>query len=206
MSNVIAQSATQLSVSNHGKDWTEVEFQACVQRAAERTAKGTTRERLMLNRSKLIHSVCEDYRSHFPERFGKRDVNGVILHPLSRLPTDEFNKVEKAVDEYLNTQLHRINALNCISFRRAFHHNASQQSISERVVATGENILSLQEQKLGVTLFITTCERKLRDLQSKPTPDYDAEKECKQQLMRLNATKAFIEGEIEAQSKPGATV
>ena len=190
MNTVLAQSATQLAVSNSVNE-DAFPFQERIKMAAERQAKGVTRERQMLNRNKLISALCADYRAHFAAIYGKTD----------RLPSAVFEKVETAVDNYIAEQLNRVSKHNAISFRRAFHHDFNQQKVTERVVATGENELSLQEQHLGVNLFIGQAERKLKDLEAKKTPDYEREKQVKDQLMKLNVTKAFIEGEIAHQQK-----
>lgn len=190
MNTVLAQSATQLAVSNSVNE-DAFPFQERIKMAAERQAKGVTRERQMLNRNKLISALCADYRAHFAAIYGKTD----------RLPSAVFEKVETAVDNYIAEQLNRVSKHNAISFRRAFHHDFNQQKVTERVVATGENELSLQEQHLGVNLFIGQAERKLKDLEAKKTPDYEREKQVKEQLMKLNVTKAFIEGEIAHQQK-----
>jgi hypothetical protein len=152
MSNAIAQSATQLSVSPNGES--EFSFQDSVRRQAERTAKGTTRERQLLNRNKLVSATCADYRMHFPSIYGKTE----------RLPSE----------------------------------------VTERIQLTGENKLTLKEQLFGCTMFISQAEKRLKELEAKPTPDYDREKAIKQQIMQLNLTKQFITGEIEHQSKLSA--
>jgi len=165
MSQAIAQSATQLTVSGQGED--NFDFAASVKRSAERTAKGATRESQMLKFNVLISLVCADYRSHFASLYGKTD----------RLPTAIFNKVEAAVTEYINSMLNRVNATNVISFRRAFHHNSRDYEVTERVTNLGENKLTLKEQLLGITIMITAAEKRLKDLEAKPTPDYDREKQ-----------------------------
>jgi hypothetical protein len=85
--------------------------------------------------------------------------------------------------------------------RRSFFHNGNNMEITERVALTGENKLTLQEQHLGVNIFISSNEKRLRDLESKPTPDYEAEKKIKATLMKLNVTKNYIEGEMKHQEK-----
>lgn len=189
MSNAIAQSATQLTVhSNSEENWN---FKSSVIRQAERTAKGTTRERQLLNRNKLVSAACAEYRCHFAAIYGKTD----------RLPTAIFSKIETCVDEFLSEQFKRINPLNAQSLRRGFYHNSRQMEITERIHLVGENKLTLEEQKLGVNMFITAAEKRLKDLEKKPTPDYDREKAVKQQLMQLELTRNFILGEIKHQEE-----
>lgn len=189
--NVLAQSATQLSVSNvSSPEWTELNFNASVLKVAERKAKGITVERWMLKRNDLVSGVCADYRAHFAAMFGKTD----------RLPSDVFSKVETAVDKFLSEKLAAVNGLNVLSQRKYFFHSEKQMEVTQRVTNTGENKLALQEQHLGITIFITQAERRLKDLEAKPNPDLELEKEVKQRIMRLNVTKAFIEGEMKHQA------
>ena len=189
MSNAIAQSATQLAVSG-GKE-TEFDFKQHVKDAAHRQAKGVTRERQMLNRNKLVSAVCAVYRAKFAAIYGKTD----------RLPTEVFTKIETAVDEHINETLKLINPANVITYRRSFFHNANDMMITERVMATGENQLTLREQLCGVRLFIEQAEKRLKELESKKTPDFDREKAVKAQIMRLSVTQDFILGEMKSQSK-----
>ncbi len=189
MSNAIAQSATTLAVSPTGES--QFDIADSVRRCAERTAKGTTRERQFLQRNKLMSTVCADYRSHFPAIYGKTE----------RLPSEVYERIESEVDKFITSQLGRVNNLNVISLRRGFFHNAKEMEITERIINTGENKLTLKEQLLGANIFITSAEKRLSDLERKPTPDYEREKEVKAQIMRLNLTKQFIMGEMDHQSK-----
>jgi hypothetical protein len=189
MSNAVAQSATELTKTNNGEQ--NFDFALSTKNAAARQSKGVTRERQMLNRQKLISAVCADYRTHFAAIYGKTE----------RLPSEIFAKIDEAVDAHLATMLATVNHTNVISHRRAFYHNSRDLMVTERVTNTGENMLTLQEQHLGIVIFITNAERKLKALEAKPTPDLDAEREVKASLMKLNITKQFIEGEIKTQSE-----
>lgn len=189
MSNAIGQSATDLAVSPNGES--SYDFRAAVERVGTRTAKGLTRERAMINRNKLVSGVCADYRMHFPAIYGKTE----------RLPSEVFGKIDEAVDKYLTGMLSTVNFTNAISMRRSFKHKPNDLCFVEAVNLVGENQLTLQEQKLGCTLAIGAAEKRLADLQAKPTPDYEREKAIKAQLMKLTLTKDFIEGEIRTQEK-----
>jgi len=189
MSKALTQNATELAPSLHGEE--DYDFNASVKRQATKTAKGTTRERLTLNRNKLISHVCGEFRMNFASIYGKSE----------KLPRDIFDKVEIAVDNYLTEQLKQVNSLNVISSRRAFYHVARQVEIVERVTIIGENKLVLQEQLLGVDLMINAAEKRLRDLYAKNTPNFDREKSVQAQIMQLNLTKQYILGEIGQQEK-----
>lgn len=192
--NVLSQSATQLTVSNATSEWSEVEFALSAKRCADRTAKGTTRERQLLKRNGnggLISMVCADYRGHFAAIYGKTE----------RLPSAVFSLIEKAVDKFLSDKMSEVNVNNAISYRRGFYHDGRNMAVTERIQVTGENQLSLKEQHLGVNLFIGAAEKRLKDLEAKPTPDLDREKEVKAQIMRLTITRSFIEGEMKHQEE-----
>lgn len=188
---VLAQSATTLATSNGVKEWTELEFNASVKRAAERASKGITRERQMLKRQSLIDIVKNDYRAHFAALFGKTD----------KLPTAIFESIETAVDKFIGQQLSRINTNNVLSLRRGFHWAEKDMGFTERINIVGENPISLEEQHLASTIYITQAEKRLKDLEAKKTPDLDAEKECKARIMRLQVTQTFIEGELKHQKE-----
>ncbi len=187
------QNATNNAVSSALPNWTKEQFEASVKRNGTQTAKGVTRERKMLNRAKLIANVCAEYRSHFPAIYGKTE----------RLPSEVFAMVEDAVDMFISDALTSVHTGNVLSVRRAFYHKKNDMEVTERVTITGENTLALKEQHLGVTIFITQAEKRLKDLESKPTPDLDREKQVKESLMRLNVTKTFIEAELKRQGELG---
>lgn len=192
--NVIdAQNATANAISNANPEWKSEDFAASAKRAGDRASKATsiTRERRMLQRSKLISAVCADYRAHFAAIYGKTD----------RLPSEVFEEIEKAVDNYIQESLNVVHKLNVIGMRRSFYHDHKNMSITERATVTGENQLAHKEQLFGVNLMIGAAERKLRELEAKPTPDHEREQSVKVTLMKLNVTKNFIEAEIRHQDK-----
>lgn len=190
MNTVLAQSATQLSVSNGSSDWDQSQFDASAERAGSRAAKknSTTLERRMINRNKLVAAVCADYRAHFAAIYGKTD----------RLPSAVFEMVEKAADTYINKTLCQVNPSNALSYQRGFYHNSREMEITERVRLTGENKITLKEQLLGVHLFINALQKKIDNLPA--AVDREKVKELQQQMMKLKMTESFIEGEIKHQT------
>lgn len=193
MSNALSQNATDLAVAGQPEE--TFDFVACVKRNAERTAKGTTRERQFLQYNKLISACCADYRSHYPAIYGKSE----------RIASEVFAKIDKAVTEFIQAQLNRVSVSNVVGLRRGFYHNVKQMEVTDRITSVGENKLTLEEQLLGINIFITQSNRRLDDLMKKPTPDYDREKEVRAQIMRLMVTKDFILGEIKTQNDAKAT-
>lgn len=193
MSNAIAQSATQVTLSTNGEE--AYDFFQAADRAATRSAKGLVRESRTLNRQKLISMVCADYRMHFAAIYGKTE----------RLPSAVFEKVELAVDAEIAKSLKLVHAGNATTMRRAFAHKANDLKFVERVTVVGENEISLAEQHLAATIAITAAERRLRDLEAKKTPDLERETAVKKQIMQLTLTKNFIEGEQKHQKELAAT-
>lgn len=186
--NALAQSTSAMTVSANGEE--NFPFDSCVTKIATRKIGGLTRERMMLNRGKIISGVLSEYRATFASIYGKTD----------KVPSDVYDRIVKHVDEYLEKQLRgAVNVGNLQGIRRAFAHKANDLSFVEKVTITGENILALQEQHTGCVLAIGGVERRLRELAVKPTPDYDRERALNIQLVKLNNTLAFIKREMENQ-------
>src|SRR5215813_5286581 len=168
-SKILANSATKLAVSPH-KGEADFDFQLCVKRNADRAAKGTTRERQLLNRNKLVSACCNDYKSHFTAIYGKTDL----------LPHDIYNRINDEVDKFLQAQFNRVNLSNALSLRRGFYHNFRGLEVTERITILGENKLELKEQLFGCNMFIEAANKRLNDLMQKPTPNFDLEKQTRE--------------------------
>lgn len=195
MSNILAQNATQLAVSNSQSDWDESRFADAVYRAMQRKVgkSGITTERLMMKRNELISAVCSDYRAHFAAIYGKSD----------RLPSDVHAKIVEQVDKATASQLTRINPTNCINLREYYYADFKQLEITQRVTATGENKVLLQHQLTACNSFVSQIERRIRDLESQNmTPkNLDMLKEAKARLNKFNMLHEFIKGELAHQAK-----
>lgn len=189
MNNVLSQSATAITLGGQSEEnW---DFVASAARAMDRKAKGLTKEAFACKRATLVSVCCADYRSHFAAIYGKSE----------RLPSAVFEKIEAAVDACINAKLSLIHAGNAVSVRRTFSHKANDFKFVLRTVATGEDEISLEEQRFACKLALNQAEKRLTDQQAKKTPDYDREKEIKAQIMRLSLTLQFIEGEITHQAE-----
>jgi hypothetical protein len=72
--------------------------------------------------------------------------------------------------------------------------------VTERVMLTGENVVSLQEKKFGLVQFIEATQKKIANLELKPTND-SAEKlqAAREQLMRYQLAMDNVSKEIAAQ-------
>jgi hypothetical protein len=189
MSNaVLAQSATQLTVSNHGEE--SYPFNEVAKKLAVKAIKGATRESFTLNRGKLISSVVNDYKARF----------AAIYNPKEHLPSAVFQKIEDAVDLIIKEQLERVSTKNAVSWRRSFSHKAAQQSIVDRITIIGENTLPLDEQHLGVNILISDVNRKIEDFMNGKLPGAteDTLIQMRKRLMSLEGTKKHIEESMKA--------
>jgi hypothetical protein len=183
-SNTLAPSATMLTVSNQTEE--NYPFSEVVTRIASQKAKGATREKWDINKNKLVSSVCSDYRNHFAMIYGKSD----------RLPSQIFDKIVEAVEKFITETIKAVNITNAVSVRKSFAWNERDLEVFERVEVRGKNVLALKEQLLGVNILITSANNRLKDLEKKPTPDYDAEKTLKHRIMKLEITKTSIETDL----------
>jgi|ERR1041385_1952890 hypothetical protein len=189
-SNALTNQATKLAVQSQGED--SFDFNSRLHALAVRTAKGSTRERQLVQWNKLFAAMCADYKAHFPAIYGRTD----------SLPANIVNKIETAITEYVNKSiLTTIRADNILSYNRKFYYNARNNAVTERIQLLGENTLLLKEQLLGVDIYITQAKKRLKDLEAKPTPDYKREQSCKEQINRLEVTREYILGELARQQK-----
>lgn len=187
MSNAIGQSATQLATSVAVLP-EAYPFDVRLNKIAQQKlgSSGITLERQMLVRNKLFSALCADYRAHFCQIYSKTD----------KFPQEVVDAIHKAVDSYITSQLNKVHTQNVISYRRAFHHNYNKSMVTERVIVTGENLISLQEQHLGINLFIGNANRRLTDLDKAGRLTDELEKDIREQITRCEATKAAIEAKM----------
>lgn len=187
--NVMAPSATILTESGNSEQ--AYPFNTVLSQLANIAKKNLVRGGSTLNRTKLISAMCAQYRYSFSAIYGKGEV----------LPTDIHAKICESVDNYIHGELsNNINSSNSVSLRRTFAWNEKEMTVFEKVTAIGHNVLALKEQRLGITIFIGQCEKRLKELEAKPNPDFDLEKAVKDRLFKLNVTKQYIESEIAKQA------
>jgi hypothetical protein len=188
MSQALAQSATELTVSNNGE--VNYDFKGTANKLSVKAIKGATREGFNLNRGKLISAMVNDYKARFAS----------IYSPKEHLPSDIFQKIENACDELIASQLGRVNSKNALTWRRSFAHKAQQQCIVDRITIIGENTLPLEEQLLGVNILISEQNRKIEDylLGKMPGWNEDTLTKARQRIISLEGTKKHIEDSIKA--------
>jgi hypothetical protein len=187
----IGQNATDLAPSLHGIENWDYDFSANYCSDRELKKETPTRERSMLNRQKMIEAMKNHFRTNFPAVFGKTE----------RLPSDVFAKIEAACDRKINKRLAEITPANAVSYRRGFAFKSNDLSIVDRITLVGENMLTLDEQLLGVHIFQRQAEHRLEDLFKKKTPDHDREKAVRAHIAKLAVAEEFIKGEIAHQTK-----
>lgn len=192
MGNAIAQSATQLAVSPTVEE--NFDFRASAKRAATKNHKGMTRERMLLNRGKLVSTVRNEFLAHYTS-YTHKNVPGKVT-----LPDDIYSRIENAVDAFLNETMGRITVESITSFRRAFKLKVDDMDAVEETTIKGETIISLKEKHLAYTLAIGEAEKRLRKLAEKKTPDYDAETKLNNRVQALQNAQAWIQSEITRQA------
>jgi len=193
-STVLAQSGTQLTPSGPTGGEQAFDFRGAVIKIAAAKAKGATIARYNLNKNKLVSGVCAEYKAMFASVYSRE----------SRLPGEIMDRITSECDKFIGEQLNAITAENSTGLRRAFAHKERDMSVVERVTSTGENTLDLKRQHFGINLLIGQAEERLKNLQkfnSSPgrnNPNFDLEKDLQMKLVKLGATKAFIEASMAA--------
>jgi hypothetical protein len=194
--NVLAQSATQLTVSNH-TDWSDLDFSQAVERAARRKVNPSsmTRERFMLKVGSLdqglISAVCADYRNHFTAIYSKTE----------RLPEDVYNTIQTHVRNWIEKQLKAVSVDNVISKRVAFHINLKNRNATLRTTIVGEELLSLKEQKLAYTIAIGDTNRRMENLRRDNRLSIELEVNLNSRISDLTLTAGYIDSKIAALEK-----
>jgi hypothetical protein len=161
----------------------EIDYVAVVEKNAVRILKANqaTRFHSVLNQSKLFSACCAEVKSMLGG-----DKTG-------RLPNEIASKISDAITTYQQKMIAQVNPANVQSVIKSFRHSAKDMAVIEQIRATGHNSLPLNEQHLGIVILISQAERRLTALQAKPTPDLDAEANCKESIKRLSLTKFHIE-------------
>jgi hypothetical protein len=190
MSNAIAQSATERTFVAQSPE--NFDFAASVLRAANRQEKNNMKEKLTLNRSKLISSVCADFRDHNSSLFAKRNEAGEVVTPSLRLPPEHYSKVEKAVDDFITVQFNRVNHMNVISFVRRHIHVPAKQMFVERVINTGENSIGWKEQLCACHIQQGVVHRRMEDADKGNRLTNELQQQLQKQLNSLAVTEENI--------------
>lgn len=206
MSNALAQSATQLAQSTSGPD--SYDFMSRLTELAKRKlpTNGLTVSSVTMSRSKLISGLVEDYRSHFANLFPKKDSNGNDIKPNERrIPTETYDKICSIVDEFCQAKLDEFmgNPDEVVKSARRFVHKAQQKDVIIRWTVQRDEIISLQQRKLGITLFIGESNRLLDKYNNQKSTwsEETAERVLKleKRLKNEEATLAVIEMELAKQ-------
>lgn len=162
MSNALAQSATDLALSSTPE--AEFDFHLSVSRVAAKKlpANGLTTYSVLTSRSKLISAVCQDYRSHYPSLFDKRDAQGNRL-PVERLPEEIFGKITTAVDNFIQNEFNKFlsNPDELVRSSVRFVHQAAKKDVVKRHTIIRDEVIALKEKRMGIELFIGETKRQI---------------------------------------------
>lgn len=161
--NAIAQNTSALVGSTCSVD--DFDFNAAVARYARRNEqiKGNTKDSRSLKRNKLISGVCAVFRDTYPSIFAKRDEKGNIIPGVQRVPPEYFEKIEKAVDDYIAATLKEL-CLDTLTWTRRHVHRARQHIFVEVRTAKDEQELDWQQQHAACLFAQGAVRRRIEDL------------------------------------------
>lgn len=163
MSNALTQNATNLAVSP--ADGPEgFNFNLSVKRQAERQLpkNGLTIYSMTIGRSKLIAGVCQDFKSHFPSLYDKKDGLGNKI-PAERLDEATYNKVLEAVDTFIAEEFSKFTGSpddNVKTTSRFVHRSNKKDAIVRHTIQRDETI-SLKRQHFALDLFVGETKRQM---------------------------------------------
>lgn len=186
MSQAIAQSVSQITPSTPR----EINLRELVVRNATKSVRGVTRERIMLNASKLMHLCRDEYKSWRS------------MERVQRLPDEIEEALQVQVNKYINENIQRIHVGNVLTFRTFDYHDARNLRITERLSALGQNNLSLQAQLEGCKRIRKIVDLKIEkyeklDASGNSHKDYgDILESLREQRDKLSMTEHHIRGTI----------
>lgn len=198
MNSILANNATDLAISvNTPDNWP---FDAVVQKVATRKvgASGLTKSSVTVNRNSLISGVCNEFRSAFPSMFAKRDDKGNIIgegkdaHAM-RLTEEWLDKVIYHVDAFLDARYEEFTKNDCSVSNTRFVHRSSKKDVILRHTLIRDEIIALQEQKLGIMLYMGETKRQLDKInkQASVLSEKTEERRVKLEKRLLKETESF---------------
>ena len=152
-----AQSATQLAVSGKGEEFTVELVMALVAKAAQAKTRGVTLENRKLSFGGLRDKTLALYRAQFPAIYAINE----------RLPAKVYDAACEQSEAFINDSLKLVHVGNVKSVVRKAHDNKDDGTYRERVIITGENVVTLEVQKTYALAFKTDCERRLKAMLAK---------------------------------------
>lgn len=172
----------------------EIDYAAIVATHARRKiAHGSVvTQSFKLNQANLFSSVCSEVKS-------RRGLDEKTL------PVEIANRISDEIQTFIMAQINSVTPDNITGISKAFKYKAKENTVVEAVMVKGENIISIKERLFALTLLKGKAEKRLKELQAKPTPDLDAELRQKQNLMQYQLTTDHLQAELERQAKVAAT-
>lgn len=168
----------------------EIDIAAIVSKVAaikiKTTKQGdsTTRERVSLNREKLVNACRSEWKSLRAQ------------DKLSRVPDEIDSKIIQCCEEYITHKIGQIHPLNALTFNRKIVPDFRNDMMVEKVTAVGKNLLRLEEQKLFCDIAIRETEEHLTRIQAMPATTPDREVKVKEKISKLQKMLLWIETNI----------
>lgn len=182
-------------------DVSSFDFKACVARIAKRKCEGVNIASINLNKSKLVSSVCSEFRSQYPALFDKRDEKGNIIPSSLRLPEEYFNKVVEAVDCFHAEQFDQFNKFSdqVTTYKSRFVHKANTKEVFIRHTLVRDEIVSLETKLTGINAFISATERAIKSINDQKTVLSEKTQERLTKLEKRLVKEETTRNEIKAQ-------
>lgn len=157
----------------------EFDFQARLEGIAKRKCEGITLSASALRVNKLFSALASEYKSI------------VKIEKNVNLPTETADMLMKEVEKFISSKLSTINAQNCISMRKYYHHNKNKSAMVIRHKAIGEDMIALKEQKMAVLLALNEANKRLDKLVA-AYADQERIDKARETVLSLEKTQAFI--------------
>lgn len=171
---VLAPSATMLTVSSSEENWFAA-LPVLIAKFAgtdyEHDNSTMRLEKVCLNKQTLRDRVRFNFRATFAAIYGK---DGQAEKDI-RLPDDVFNRLNKAVDTFIDEQLQRLIAgkWEITTLNRSFAYSTKHSAYVESMSIKSELLIDANRQLLAASIYKSECERKLTDLEKKQIADDD---------------------------------
>lgn len=199
MSNAVAQSTDRLALSTCSVD--DFDFSAAVRKFATRgdKVKGNTKDVRSLKRNKLISGTCAVFRDHYPSLFAKRDEKGNIIDATQRVPSEYYDKIVTAVDDFIAVSLQEF-CKDTMEFSRRHVHKAKRHIFVEVRTLKDEQEIDWQAQHTACTISIGQVNRRIADLDKGNRLTDDNYLKLVEQRKALETTQENIEAHMDKET------
>lgn len=188
--SALAPSATMLTKSVVPED--QFPFQTVLSKIAKRkVGNQKTIGSHGLKRNSLTSALCNEYRATYAAIYSSKDQSGKHVP----LPAEVYDKICTEVDKFLESMLKTVTPDNVISHKKAFYWHRKKQEVTVREHLVGENIISVQEQIVGINAYISDTQRSMDKINNQTSP---LSEQTEKRLKQLESTMADANATLEA--------